>query len=464
MSLPEADGLRARTNSGSCSDHEITPTAYGENRCEIPLAYDDHHLRPEWSSNVNDFGARDPTYTSSGSALLIPPLSFGNSSYELSAHPAATLPPSTWDPLLDTNFPNSLEQMNLGIPISEDFLRPQFDFLNTSRQPELLSYAHSQPVMVSSPSRYLLETDSLLPFENGSHTGATYHQSVNVDPSFLSKTNGESRDSAVHAVSSRKISRTTPSLGLKRSLPTMTRGGNVPNAHEVKESLLGFEGRGGSGSSHGFNVAPSTASKYPFDGFHDTITGEGSSQLAWDMCTRSSSPLSPSCEQSSSDPAKYPDGCTSDYLGSSSLLPSLPSGFPPSKVPTHGSSLGLEKNATLGSKQNTSQVPGNRDYPANQKRIGSLIDIHHLTNHVPRRRLTVEQEQILLRRFAVQEYLSKREMEELAEKLKIPTSQLRTWFGNRRSKLKAAARQKAKMEAGIGHLTDAELRSLNKRS
>ncbi|PLW20254.1 hypothetical protein PCANC_07451 [Puccinia coronata f. sp. avenae] len=493
MSLPEADALRARTNSGSCSDHEITPTAYGENRCEIPLAYDDHHLRPEWSSNVNDFGARDPTYTSSGSALLIPPLSFGNSSYELSAHPAATLPPSTWDPLLDTNFPNSLEQMNLGIPISEDFLRPQFDFLNTSRQPELLSYAHSQPVMVSSPSRYLLETDSLLPFENGSHTGATYHQASTLNPSFLSKTM-ESREippfmpfhqevsCGITSCSSGsqplpilssplgigfftpEISRTTPSLGLKRSLPTMTRGGNVPNAHEVKESLLGFEGRGGSGSSHGFNVAPSTASKYPFDGFHDTITGEGSSQLAWDMCTRSSSPLSPSCEQSSSDPAKYPDGCTSDYLGSSSLLPSLPSGFPPSKVPTHGSSLGLEKNATLGSKQNTSQVPGNRDYPANQKRIGSLIDIHHLTNHVPRRRLTVEQEQILLRRFAVQEYLSKREMEELAEKLKIPTSQLRTWFGNRRSKLKAAARQKAKMEAGIGHLTDAELRSLNKRS
>ncbi|KAG0142760.1 hypothetical protein CROQUDRAFT_49817 [Cronartium quercuum f. sp. fusiforme G11] len=70
----------------------------------------------------------------------------------------------------------------------------------------------------------------------------------------------------------------------------------------------------------------------------------------------------------------------------------------------------------------------------------------------PRRRLTIEQEQILLKRFSIQEYLSKKEMEDLAEKLKIPTSQLRTWFGNRRSKLKAAARQRAKLEAGMGNL------------
>lgn len=89
--------------------------------------------------------------------------------------------------------------------------------------------------------------------------------------------------------------------------------------------------------------------------------------------------------------------------------------------------------------------------------------VQHLTTQVPRRRLTIEQEQVLLKRFSIQEYLSKREMEELAESLKIPTSQLRTWFGNRRSKLKAAARQRAKLEAGMGHLSDAELKSLNKR-
>ncbi|EGG03251.1 uncharacterized protein MELLADRAFT_90260 [Melampsora larici-populina 98AG31] len=79
--------------------------------------------------------------------------------------------------------------------------------------------------------------------------------------------------------------------------------------------------------------------------------------------------------------------------------------------------------------------------------------VQHLTTQVPRHRLTIEQEKVLLKRFSIQEYLSKREMEELAESLKIPTSQLRTWFGNRCSKLKTAARQPAELEAGMGHLT-----------
>ncbi|WAR59617.1 hypothetical protein PtB15_11B257 [Puccinia triticina] len=208
------------------------------------------------------------------------------------------------------------------------------------------------------------------------------------------------------------------------------------NAHEIKESLLGFDGRGGPSLMSDFNGLPdSTTSNYHTERFPEA--GESSSQLSWDMRTRSSPSRSPSYDPS--EPAKYLDMNTSAHLGSSALISSLrTSGGSPSKIVAHGGTREPDKR--------------------------SLIDIHHLTNHVPRRRLTVEQEQILLRRFAVQEYLSKREMEELAEKLKIPTSQLRTWFGNRRSKLKAAVRQKAKMEAGMGHLTDAELRSLSKRS
>ncbi|WAQ86822.1 hypothetical protein PtA15_7A551 [Puccinia triticina] len=211
-----------------------------------------------------------------------------------------------------------------------------------------------------------------------------------------------------------------------------------------------------------FNGLPdSTTSNYHTERFPEA--GESSSQLSWDMRTRSSPSRSPSYDPS--EPAKYLDMNTSAHLGSSALISSLrTSGGSPSKIVAHGGTREPDKSTSSGKKQNSPQMTGNREYQANQKQVGSLIDIHHLTNHVPRRRLTVEQEQILLRRFAVQEYLSKREMEELAEKLKIPTSQLRTWFGNRRSKLKAAVRQKAKMEAGMGHLTDAELRSLSKRS
>ncbi|CAH7667133.1 hypothetical protein BY996DRAFT_4595378 [Phakopsora pachyrhizi] len=104
-------------------------------------------------------------------------------------------------------------------------------------------------------------------------------------------------------------------------------------------------------------------------------------------------------------------------------------------------------NALIATKESGSPI--NKPNPNSWRKA---LKVEALTSHIPRRRLTVEQEQILLKRFAVQEYLSKREMEELAEELKIPTSQLRTWFGNRRSKLKAAARQKAKMKAGMGHL------------
>jgi len=495
MSLPEADGIRATANSGACSDHEIISTACSEDRCEIPLAFSDHHLRSEWS-HLNNLSAKDPAPTSPGSALPIPPLGFSNaSSFELPASSVPLPQGTSWDPLLETSFPTQLEQMNLGIATSEDFLRPQFDFLNTSSQPELLSYEYNQPGMLSSPTRALSETDSLLPFENCSHPAASYHQTSMFNPSFFSKPVDQSRGisplmpfcqeaaSSITSCSSAsqplpilssplgldyyapELSRAAPLLGMKRSLPTMNLGGITQNAHDtVKENSLGFEGRGRAGLMHGFNVVPSSTSKYQLESFHDPTIGEGASQLSWDMRTRSSSSRSPSCDQLLSEPAKFPDAGTSDYLGSSSLLPSFPSGFSSPQVATHGSNHGSEKNTPLGRKNNQTQVTGNRDYPTTQKRLGSLIDIHHLTNHVPRRRLTVEQEQILLRRFAVQEYLSKREMEELAEKLKIPTSQLRTWFGNRRSKLKAAARQKAKMEAGMGHLTDAELRSLNKRS
>ncbi|KAA1109098.1 homeobox [Puccinia graminis f. sp. tritici] len=355
--------------------------------------------------------------------------------------------------------------MNLGNPASDDFLRHQFDFLNTNSQTELLSYDYNQPVMVSSPTCQLSETDSFLPFENSTQTSATYHQMSLPNPNIFSKAT-ESREIspfmplsqeaacglAVCSSASQPLpilspplgldyytletSRAAPLIGSKRSLPIMNRGEMSQNAHEIKESLLGFEGRGGPGFMHDFNVLPNTTSKYPIESFHET--GESSSHLSWDMRTRSSSSRSPSYDQSSK--------------------------FSPHNLPARSGAYQPEKSTTSGKKQNSPQVSGSRDYQTNQKRVGSLIDIHHLTNHVPRRRLTVEQEQILLRRFAVQEYLSKREMEELAEKLKIPTSQLRTWFGNRRSKLKAAARQKAKMEAGMGHLTDAELRSLNKRS
>ncbi|KNZ59238.1 hypothetical protein VP01_1778g3 [Puccinia sorghi] len=495
MSLPEADGIRAKANSGDCSAHEILPTARSEDRCEIPLAFSDNHLTSEWS-HLNNLGAEDPAHTSPSSALPIPPLGFSNaSSFERPANSVPLPPGTSWDPLLETSFPTQLEQMNLGIATSEDFLRPQFDFLNTSSQPELLSYEYNQPGMLSSPTRALSETDSLLPFENCSHPAASYHQTALLNPSFFSKPVDQSRgisplmpfgQEAASSITScspasqplpilssplgleyyaPEPSRTASLLGMKRSLPTMNLGGITQKAHDtVKEYSLGFEGRGRA-LMQGFNVVPSSTSKYQLERFHDPSSiGEGASQLSWDMRTRSSSSRSPPCDQFLSEHAKFPDAGTSDYLGSSSLLPSFPAGFSSPQVATHGSSHVPEKNAPLGRKQNQTQATGNRDYPTTQKRLGSLIDIHHLTNHVPRRRLTVEQEQILLRRFAVQEYLSKREMEELAEKLKIPTSQLRTWFGNRRSKLKAAARQKAKMEAGMGHLTDAELRNLNKRS
>ncbi|KAA1133186.1 homeobox [Puccinia graminis f. sp. tritici] len=478
MSLPEADGMRARANSngGGCLDHEIISRAYGEDGCEIPLAFNDHNLRAEWSSATN-LGAKIPTHTGSSSTSLAPPLGLSSPGFELPANPV-TLPQATWDPLI---FPSQLEQMNLGNPASDDFLRHQFDFLNTNSQTELLSYDYNQPVMVSSPTCQLSETDSFLPFENSTQTSATYHQMSLPNPNIFSKAT-ESREIspfmplsqeaacglAVCSSASQPLpilspplgldyytletSRAAPLIGSKRSLPIMNRGEMSQNAHEIKESLLGFEGRGGPGFMHDFNVLPNTTSKYPIESFHET--GESSSHLSWDMRTRSSSSRSPSYDQSSSEHVKYPlaDANTSDYHRSSHLLSSLhPTEFSPHNLPARSGAYQPEKSTTSGKKQNSPQVSGSRDYQTNQKRVGSLIDIHHLTNHVPRRRLTVEQEQILLRRFAVQEYLSKREMEELAEKLKIPTSQLRTWFGNRRSKLKAAARQKAKMEAGMGH-------------
>ncbi|WAQ89585.1 hypothetical protein PtA15_11A275 [Puccinia triticina] len=233
------------------------------------------------------------------------------------------------------------------------------------------------------------------------------------------------------ALAAREILETGRAVGMDSAVEGILR-----LLHLIKESLLGFDGRGGPSLMSDFNGLPdSTTSNYHTERFPEA--GESSSQLSWDMRTRSSPSRSPSYDPS--EPAKYLDMNTSAHLGSSALISSLrTSGGSPSKIVAHGGTREPDKR--------------------------SLIDIHHLTNHVPRRRLTVEQEQILLRRFAVQEYLSKREMEELAEKLKIPTSQLRTWFGNRRSKLKAAVRQKAKMEAGMGHLTDAELRSLSKRS
>ncbi|OAV86902.1 hypothetical protein PTTG_29672 [Puccinia triticina 1-1 BBBD Race 1] len=494
MSLPEADGIRARTNSngggngGGRLDHEIIPKVYGEDGCEIPIAFNDHSLGEEWSS-ANNLSRKNPTYTGSCSTLLAPSLDLSSPGLELPANPVV-LPQGTWDPLL---FPNQLEQMNLGTPTSEDFLRHQFDFLNTNGQPELLSYEYNQPVMVSSPTYQLSETDSLLPFENHSHSSSTYHQAPVANSNFFAKAMESrdispfmpfSQDTASSLIScpsgpqplpilssplgldyyNLETSRAAPLIGLKRSLPILNRGEINHNAHEIKESLLGFDARGGPSLMSDFNGLPdSTTSNYHTERFPEA--GESSSQLSWDMRTRSSPSRSPSYDQSSSEPAKYLDMNTSAHLGSSGLISSLrTSGGSPSKIVAHGGTREPDKSTSSGKKQNSPQMTGNREYQANQKRVGSLIDIHHLTNHVPRRRLTVEQEQILLRRFAVQEYLSKREMEELAEKLKIPTSQLRTWFGNRRSKLKAAARQKAKMEAGMGHLTDAELRSLNKRS
>ncbi|KAH9468419.1 hypothetical protein MJO28_004719 [Puccinia striiformis f. sp. tritici] len=493
MSFPEADGNQARANGngGGCLDHEIIPKAYGEDRCEIPLAFYEHNLKPEWSSASNT-RTKNPAHTGPCSTLLSPALGLASPGYEFPTNPVS-LPPGNWNPLVETSFPSQLEQMNLGNPTSEDFLTHQFDFLNTNGHPELLSYEYNQPLMVSSPTCQLSETDSLLPFENSSHASATYlHTSApsshfyskpagsrDISPSMLFSqepasylTNGSSGSQPLPEPSSPlgldyyplENTRTVPQIGMKRSLPIINRGEMSENAHENKGSFLGFERHGRPGLMHDFHVLPNTTSKYQVEGFREA--GESSSHLSWDMRTRSSSSRSPSYDQSSSDPAKYPEASNSDYLGSSSLLSSIHSGgFPAAKVPTRGSTLEPEKSNPHGKKQNSPQIPGSRDHhPTIQKRTGSLIDIHHLTNHVPRRRLTVEQEQILLRRFAVQEYLSKREMEELAEKLKIPTSQLRTWFGNRRSKLKAAARQKAKMEAGMGHLTDAELRSLNKRS
>lgn len=474
----EQNEIRARPSCGL--DHEtILSEGCRGDGCEIPLFYDDGLLlRSEWCSAETSSTRNNPIQA---------PSTYSASGFELPPCNPLTLPHGTWNQLLEPSFPNHLEQMKLALNNSEEYLRQPLEFLSPCN--ESLSSECSHPVIqYSSPNCHLSESESLLPFEHHSHVGTTLNSASSNAHYFSKLATGHEASRYVSLGSELSLGLSScssgsqlatlsippnldyhdtqtcrtapPSLSIKRSLPILGTG-VTPNAVEIKQRFPGFDESGRAMAIQNLAGLPNSASKYPsnLEGYRET-TESCPLQPSRDLRTHSSSSRSSSHDQSYSEAVRYPEVITPKYFSSSTsaLIPSLSSSafFDP-KVLSTGTSHEPQRRGIHNKKQDRPEASAsaNRasEHQNSQRRIGSLIDIHHLTSHVPRRRLTVEQEQILLGRFAVQEYLSKREMEELAEKLKIPTSQLRTWFGNRRSKLKAAARQKAKMEAGMGHFT-----------